>query len=145
MTLWVVVDSGIFLKTVLPEDYSDEADKLFKHWQQQGVNLAAPSLFQYEVISVLRKSVVRKVITEAQAQQALLIFSNLTIAYSLEYHLLSRAYELATQLNRPTAYDAQYLALAEHLQCEFWTQDERLYNAVRSQLKWVKWLGTAAP
>ena len=59
--------------------------------------------------------------------------------------LLRRGYELATQFNRPTAYDAQYLAVAERLQCEFWTVDERLYNAVKQALPWVKWLGNFAP
>lgn len=56
-------------------------------------------------------------------------------------NLMRRAYELATQLNRPTAYDAKYLAVAERFQCELWTADERLFNAVSSTLPWVKWLG----
>lgn len=40
-----------------------------------------------------------------------------------------------------TIHDAHYLALAQTLDCEFWTADERLYNAVRDQLPWVRWLG----
>ncbi|MBC8099768.1 MAG: type II toxin-antitoxin system VapC family toxin [Armatimonadetes bacterium] len=48
--------------------------------------------------------------------------------------LYRRAYELAEQLSLPTAYDAQYLAVAEHLGCDFWTADERLYNAVTVQV-----------
>jgi predicted nucleic acid-binding protein len=44
-------------------------------------------------------------------------------------------------LNRPTAYDAQYLALAERLACDFWTADERLFNAASQQLPYVKWVG----
>ena len=32
----------------------------------------------------------------------------------------------------------------ERLSCEFWTADERLFNAVRSQLTWVKWIGNFA-
>ena len=55
--------------------------------------------------------------------------------------LLKRAYELATQYNRPTAYDSQYLAVAERLNCEFWTADERLANAVGNDLSWVRWVG----
>jgi predicted nucleic acid-binding protein len=58
--------------------------------------------------------------------------------------LLRRGFALATQFNRPTAYDAQYLAVAERLSCDFWTADERLYNAVKTQLPWVRWLGSAA-
>ncbi|MBN1285209.1 MAG: type II toxin-antitoxin system VapC family toxin [Anaerolineae bacterium] len=52
--------------------------------------------------------------------------------------LLRRAYDLATRFNRPTAYDAQYLAVAERLACEFWTADDRLFHAVAGELPWVR-------
>jgi predicted nucleic acid-binding protein len=48
---------------------------------------------------------------------------------------------LATRFNRPATYDAHYLALAEMMDCEFWTADERLFNAVRDELSWARWLG----
>ncbi|HEX6305251.1 MAG TPA: hypothetical protein VFZ76_13740 [Anaerolineales bacterium] len=37
----------------------------------------------------------------------------------------------------PSAYYAQYLALAERLEAEFWTADERLARKVERQLPWV--------
>ncbi|MBL8156360.1 MAG: type II toxin-antitoxin system VapC family toxin [Anaerolineae bacterium] len=52
-----------------------------------------------------------------------------------------RAYELATEYNHPTAYDAQYLAVAERYQCDFWTADERLFNAVSGRFPSIYWLG----
>jgi predicted nucleic acid-binding protein len=55
--------------------------------------------------------------------------------------LLQSAYELAEQYNRPRAYDAQYLALSQRLSCEFWTADERLFNAVKDQFSHIRWLG----
>jgi predicted nucleic acid-binding protein len=68
------------------------------------------------------------------------------LSYPLTLHfdddLLKRGYELATQYNRPTAYDAQYLALAERLSCAFWTAGKRLFNAVSNRLPQVKWLGS---
>lgn len=67
------------------------------------------------------------------------------LAYPVQLYfdneLLKRAYDLAEQLNRPAAYDAQYLALAERLGCDFWTADEKLFNAVGASLTWVRWLG----
>jgi predicted nucleic acid-binding protein len=48
---------------------------------------------------------------------------------------------LAKKFDRPAAYDSHYLALAEMLGCELWTGDRRLYNAVKDELPWVKWLG----
>jgi predicted nucleic acid-binding protein len=56
--------------------------------------------------------------------------------------LHERAWHLAAQLDRPTAYDSHYLALAQILGCEFWTADERLYNASRPHFPWVRWLGS---
>jgi len=55
--------------------------------------------------------------------------------------LHQRAWELAKQFNRPQVYDSHYLALAEILDLELWTGDERLYNAVQDKLSWVRWLG----
>lgn len=63
------------------------------------------------------------------------------ILYPDDLH--QRAFEIALRFGQPQAYDAHYLALAEMLSCEFWTSDDRLYNTVRSQLPWVKWLGNA--
>jgi predicted nucleic acid-binding protein len=69
----------------------------------------------------------------------------LALAFGIEYlepvDFYLRAFELADRLERPVAYDTHYLALAEHLGCEFWTADERLVNAVQGALPWVKWLG----
>jgi predicted nucleic acid-binding protein len=31
--------------------------------------------------------------------------------------------------------------VAERLNCDFWTADERLFNAVQESLNWVKWVG----
>ena len=58
--------------------------------------------------------------------------------------------KIATELtryhfNHLAAYDAHYLALAEMLGCEFWNADERLYNTVKDELPWVKWLGDFQP
>ena len=34
--------------------------------------------------------------------------------------------------------DAHYLALAERENCEFWTADTRLLNALKGNLPWVR-------
>ena len=69
------------------------------------------------------------------------------LAYPVTFYeddaLLMVAYELANRFNRPRAYDAQYLALATRLSCEFWTADERLVNAIKDQFTGIRWLGNA--
>lgn len=42
--------------------------------------------------------------------------------------------------NRIQIYDASYLAVAHLYDCELWTADGRLYNAVHSKLPWVRWI-----
>jgi predicted nucleic acid-binding protein len=51
-----------------------------------------------------------------------------------------RVWELAQQYDRPMAYDASYLALAESAGCELWTADSRLVRAVDGALPWLKTL-----
>jgi len=141
MTSWVVADSGIFIATVLEETFSQQADALISRWSTQDVQIAAPILFRYEVTSVMRKSVYRNLLTPKEAIQKRDILLAQPIRLMIDIDLLKRGYDLATQYNRPAAYDAQYLAVAERLGCEFWTTDERLYNATQPNLNWVKWIG----
>lgn len=141
MTSWVVADSGLFLATLLDEPLRLKARAILRDWNQQNIQIGVPYLFRYELVAVVRKHVYRGTITsqaglkirDALLRQPVQTFSDDT--------LLKRAYDLATMFNRPTVYDSQYLAVAEQLGCEFWTLDERLYNAVSQNLTWVKWLG----
>lgn len=145
MVSYVVVDSGTVVSTAMPEALRAAARALVGMWQVQGVQMAAPILFRYEIIAVMRKVVFQKRISLQEAVEA----RDKLLALSVELHmddaLHKRAYELATQLDRPTAYDSQYLALAERLGCDFWTADEKLFNAVRGTFDWVKWVGSFTP
>ena len=142
MTAWVVADSGIFIATVLVETYSRQAEQLLRAWREQGIQIAVPTLFRYEIVAVMRKSVYRGNVSSAQALTGRDALLDYPVHLFMDDALLKRGFELATQFSRPTAYDAQYVAVAERLGCEFWTADERLFNALASSLSWVKWLGS---
>ena len=137
----VCVDANITIKLIIQEPDSWIAQSLWEAWTHQAWLVVAPALWSYEVTSVIRKNAYRGLLlpdeeTEAFASVQLLGVELLTVE-----GLHQRAWELARHFNRPTAYDAHYLALAELLQCPFWTADERLFNAVRHELGWVRWLG----
>ena len=72
-------------------------------------------------------------------------------ALALDIHYLDppglslRAFEMAACFKQPAAYDAHYLALADHLSCPFWTADERLYNGVQADFPHARWLGDPRP
>ena len=51
------------------------------------------------------------------------------------------AFAWTLRLGRAAAYDSFYLALAETTSDGLWTADERLYNATKSHIPWVHWVG----
>ena len=60
-------------------------------------------------------------------------------------HLIPRTLELASQLGQGAVYDSHYLALAESLDCELWTADERFQRAARERFPRVRLLADLDP
>jgi predicted nucleic acid-binding protein len=137
----ICVDAGILLKLVLPEPDSHLAEALWQSWISAGMQPVAPQLFPFEVTAVLRKLTHRQLLKTDMA--AKLLSTALAIDVSLQTfdNIHQRAWQLAADFNRPTAYDTHYLALAEHLGCAFWTADQKLFNVVSEKLDWVNFLG----
>jgi predicted nucleic acid-binding protein len=141
MTSSIVCDASLVIAATLPEKYTNQARALLQRWEREQTQLAAPLLFHYEIISVTRRNVFQGRLSLAEGLDIRDRLLGIPIQTYFDDALLRRAYELATQFNRPTAYDSQYLAVAERLNCEFWTADQRLFNAAHEQLPWVKWVG----
>lgn len=139
---WLVcVDANLTVKLVVPEQDSALAEALWESWRTRGTTVIAPTLWGYEVTSVIRKYAYRKCISPAAEEKAIATIHRLRIRLVRPTGLHQRAWELARYLDLPAAYDAHYLALAETNDCPFWTADKRLFNAVRDELDWVCWLG----
>ncbi len=136
----IVVDTSIVLKWVLDEPDSAMALALLTRWISEGTVIQAPALLTYEVANALYQRVRKGEMTADKARQALedVLFPELELNF-LEYSELSmRAIALAQQYSLQATYDAHYLALAEYKQCEYWTADTRLWNAVGDKLPWVR-------
>jgi len=84
--------------------------------------LHAPLLTKYEVASALTRSRVRGSLSPEDAAEALAIIDGLGVTFDLAPDN-ARAIEIAVELERHSAYDAAYLALAERLGAEVWTLD----------------------
>ncbi len=136
-----VVDASVVAMWVLPEPHSPRALALAADWARADVQAIAPCFMMAEVASALYKRVRRGELDIIQAQEAMDVVQGFGVRLEEKPELHRRALELANRLDRPTPYDAHYLALAELHGCEAWTGDERLYNAVRPQLSWVRWIG----
>ncbi|MEK7872471.1 MAG: type II toxin-antitoxin system VapC family toxin [Chloroflexota bacterium] len=132
----VCVDASFVLAELLQAAHEPEAEVFWRRWVDGDISLVAPPLFFAEVTSVLRGKVFHGQIGAAEGERVFSVFLRLQVDSVNPVDLQERAWALAKKYNRPKAYDAQYLAVAEMLGCDLWTADQRLANAVRE--KWVR-------
>lgn len=136
----VVIDTSIALRWLLPDPLQQACWVLFSRIAESGMQFTVPALWMYEMTSGLAKAVHFKMLNSEDAKRGLLQIAELGI------HLISpdaeqsrQAFDWTLRLNRASAYDSYYLAVAETLNCEFWTADRHLYYASRDQgLEWIR-------
>jgi predicted nucleic acid-binding protein len=129
----VCLDASLALKLLVVEDDSARARSLWRSWSAQGIQVVAPGLFVFECTSALRRMVVRGDVAEEPARQALGLLLAMPVSLRAPKGLVERAWDLARDLDRPSAYDCFYLGMAELLGIDCWTADRRLYNAVHDR------------
>lgn len=134
----VCVDASVILRYVLqPENASIQ--KLWQSWMEDEVSLVAPSLLFYEVTNALYQQQRNKILSTETIWETLELSLELPIALINEANLHLKAREIAMRYNLPATYDAHYLALAEWMDIELWTADQRLVNTLKPfKVKWVK-------
>lgn len=135
----VVVDASLALKWVLEEEDSPVAKSLLQKWTGDDVEIIAPALFAYEVTSILyRRAVTNKLSYDDASEGLKKLFAMGVILEFSDYEQRSiQAMTFARQFGLPAAYDAQYISLAFHEDCQYWTADVKLWNAVQGKLNWV--------
>lgn len=88
----------------------------------------APALCDVEVAAGLRRALLREIVSSRRADLALQHYLQLPLTRHEHTALLGRMLELHSSFS---AYDACYVALAEGLDADLLTADERLSRAVR--------------
>jgi predicted nucleic acid-binding protein len=138
----VVVDANLAVALIIPLAYSKAAAEKWRSWVSEGTGLFAPFLWEYEVVSALRKAIVAGLIGQDETENALRRLVTLGIEeISPDIHLHRSALRWSERIGQPVAYDGHYLALAESLQAEFWTADKRLTVALKDfNLSWLHWI-----
>jgi len=136
----VVVDASVVLKWQFDdEEYIPQATTLRNDFYARGaIKAIAPYLLIYEVVNGVLTTLRRK---RPASHKALEVMDNLMkLEVELKEVESKRVLKLALEHNL-SAYDAAYLALAESEGCELWTGDRPFYQAVKSRLPLVKWIG----
>jgi predicted nucleic acid-binding protein len=146
----VCVDSNLVIKLVTDDKDSELVSLLFETWKKAGIRMIAPAFYSVEVDSTLRRAVVsgskKNRLTDEQAEVAFDAAQSLPIEIIEVEGRRQRAWELAKRLGQSVVYDTTYIALAELRRCEFWTADERIYNAAtQAGLKHVRLLSQWQP
>lgn len=141
----IVIDANITVALFVNLPYSSQAERLFRQWRRQDVELFAPALWSAEVISALRKVVTAGQMGSDDARLALASLERFPVQVIVpDAALMDSSLLWAERLDQTVAYDAQYIALAESLSAEFWTADQRLLHSVqRLHVNWAYWVGDA--
>jgi len=135
----IVLDANLIASLAIPLPYSEAATAQLLAWKRQGVALFAPSLWSYEVSTVLRKAVVMGYLPASQLDAVLAQIWGINIQeISANLELYQKTLTWAERLGHSKTYDSAYLATAESLQAAFWTADRRLARAaLQAGITWV--------
>jgi len=111
------------------------------------VQPVAPALWIYETTSAISKAIHFKQLTESEGRQAVAQVEALGVRLFVpEFDQTQRAFDWTLQWKRVSAHDSFYLALAHELECDFWTADKRLFNALSdAHLNWLHWIEELTP
>ncbi len=142
----IVIDASVAAWAVLPLFATVNVVDRFVDWRQRGCRLVAPAHWPAECTSAIRRAVYARAVSEEQGQRALRDLMGLEVDVIAAYESQCRAaLEWAARLGQARAYDGFYCALADELQGELWTADQRLARAAREAgAGWVWWIGDTA-
>ena len=127
----ICLDASFVTALLSREVLTDAANKLWDEWMNLDVRLIAPPMITPEVTSSLRKHVHFRKLTAREGERAFRRFLEMPIEVVQPPDLSERAWRLARDFNRPNAYDAFYVALAQVEDCDLWTCDRRMFNSFR--------------
>jgi predicted nucleic acid-binding protein len=130
--LSVVLDANLLIVLALDPRRATAVARLLREWQAQGEDLHAPALLRYEVASAIAQAVAVDQLPAARVVGTCELIDRVR----LTLHPLAdtaRVVGIARRLERRSAYDAAYIALAEDLRTNLWTLDGRLARNAASR------------
>lgn len=134
------VDANFIVRYLGSKDPASIYQQKWQQWQAENYTLVAPTLFMYEIANAFHRATRAGQITLEEAEQFIEQALNLGIQFYGDAELHRQAFSIAQRYRLAATYDAHYLALADRLNIEFWTSDQRLFNAVSPYLNWVNYI-----
>jgi predicted nucleic acid-binding protein len=125
----LVIDASVLVKAFIPENGSKEAGTLLARAAAAEVVLIAPELIYPETANILWKKVRRNELTPDDARE----IGAAVLAVPIRAEAAGSTFLLALDIALTcgvTAYDAQYVALAEVFDCQLITADHKLVSTL---------------
>lgn len=121
-----IIDASLVVALALRDGRAPAVQALLRTWIAADLELHAPSLLPYEVASGLTRAVVTGDLAAKLVPEAWQSLMTLPLTYHPLGPSGEAAIAIARRLERHSAYDAAYLALALALGTEVWTFDAKL-------------------
>ncbi|WP_338827777.1 type II toxin-antitoxin system VapC family toxin [Neomoorella thermoacetica] len=135
----VVADASVILCAYFPDELSRRAQKLMLDYALGRISLCGPRLLVLELINACLVAARRRRISEEILFKTAKEISSLQIIWVDIEKEVEKVFSLSHKY-QITAYDAAYIVAAQLKGCKFFTADERLYNAVKHDLNFVRLL-----
>ena len=137
MSKAVVVDGSVAAAWFLPDERSEDSERLLRMVVRRELRAVVPELWHYEVLNALRTAVLRGRMTASQASLGAEEVRGLpveTVSAQSQGHagILSAAIDLGL-----SAYDAAYLDLAMARGVGLVTADRRVLR-LKSRFPWIR-------
>ena len=118
-----VVDASYILAGLLPDEHSDEVDKIFGHFAMGEILFESTYLLPFEIANAISLAVRRKRIKSGQAEKFIESFLN----WNIKLDGVQFKEVLKVSLDKGiTVYDASYLWLSRNKKVKLLTLDEKL-------------------
>ena len=141
MSSTVCVDASLVVRLLDPTEETEEVERHWLRWIDEGRAVVAPGLIAYEVTNALYRYEHAGYLAPAETQHALDVAAGLGVRMVDDHTLHQEVALLARDLGLPATSDAQYLGVARRCGAEFWTADKRLVRKARGRLDFVRPVG----